>query len=407
MTCVNAAGPLILEGPTGNTPVKYQNPNIVLNFDIGMLTAITTNAEGDALVLNAFSLWNEVTTNLGLSTINLTQGNDISENVDGNNYTTFIPAGIDAPIPPGDGLSPVIYDADGTIIDNFFGGMQSDDIGGFAASIFFEGGSAYIEGFAVINGKDPNVSQLKTIIIIAHEIGHFIGLDHAVVDIDVGSPDTCPAIPGSEYPLMYPIACRTTADLHQDDIISVATLYPSTDINQQLGQITGTFLQTDNTAIPGANIWVQNTTTMEVYSVISDYLANGTGFFSLYLPPGNYTLNANSLNFMFFGSSSVGPHSELVDSASFIAPLNPAISVTYEGNTGATVVLPVIIGEATNVTFKLDGTGTATVGGNTFTPPTPNKPKKEGGGGGGITSAWLLLALTICLRVFRNKRAEY
>ena len=95
-TLANAAGPLFVEGANGTTPVKYKNPNIVLNFDIDALavTLNDTNAESDQLVLDAFNLWNNVLT----STANLNQGPDLPANVDSNNYTAFIPAGIGASI---------------------------------------------------------------------------------------------------------------------------------------------------------------------------------------------------------------------------------------------------------------------------------------------------------------------
>ena len=419
MTCAHASGPLILEGPTGNTPVRYQNPNIVLNFDIDVLAATLndTNAESDELVQNAFDLWNAVTTDpdLGLSTIRLTQGVDInisgtSVDVDDTNYATFIPAGSGAPIPTDDGQNPVIYDADGAIIDIFFGIGQSDNIGGFAASSFFIGGSAYIEGFAVINGRDlPRLDQLQMTLIVAHEIGHFMGLDHTLVDIEEDLFATaCTTKAPIQYPLMYPVICRNDQSLHQDDIISVSTLYPSADISQQFGQITGKFLQVNNSAILGANIWVQNTITMEVYSVVSDYLTSGTGFFSLYLPPGDYTLHANSIDPTFNGGSGVGPYSQDSSDISFQAPLAPAaISVNYGGDmVGSTKILTVTTGEATNVTFKLDGSGSDTGGNNIFIPPTTTKESKKGGGGGGATTPVLLmlLAATMYLRIFRHRQ---
>ena len=73
-TLANAAGPLFVEGANSTTPVRYPNPAIVMNFDLDMIEN-HTNTETDALVLNAFNLWN----NLLTSTVNLTQGPDLPE----------------------------------------------------------------------------------------------------------------------------------------------------------------------------------------------------------------------------------------------------------------------------------------------------------------------------------------
>ncbi len=61
-----AGGPLILEGPNGNTPVTYQNPDITVHIENGDLGTRSNNI-ADILVQEAFSLWNNVNT----STVNL------------------------------------------------------------------------------------------------------------------------------------------------------------------------------------------------------------------------------------------------------------------------------------------------------------------------------------------------
>lgn len=395
-----AAGPLTLEGPDGNTPVKYENPNVVLNFDIGML-GTKTNSQGDTLVVDGFNLWNGVTT----ATINLTQGDDLSTDVDSSNYTSFMPSDTaDNSFTDDDDLNPVIYDTDGSIIDAFFGSGQSNLIAGFATSSFFVAGSYYDEGYAVVNGKNLGLDDIQLTLLVAHEIGHFIGLDHTLTHIEEDSTTACSTKSQSVYPLMYPFVCRHENSLHQDDIVSVSTLYPTAGINTQYGQINGHFTQLSGSAILGTNIYARNTGTNQVYSVISDYLKQGTGFFSIYLPPGSYTLHANSLNTDFTAGSSVGPYAFELSDASFLAP-NPITAVSFEGSTpGSNEILTVLAGEANAVEFKLDGSGTVTTNAAIFTPAVPVTPA-NGSGSGSITPVTLVLLSASCfIRLLRGRR---
>ena len=82
-----AGGPLVLEGPSGTTPATYQNPNITLHTENGDL-GILSNAEADALVLDAFRLWNEVST----STVNLiVDQTQIDVDINLSNFETYLP----------------------------------------------------------------------------------------------------------------------------------------------------------------------------------------------------------------------------------------------------------------------------------------------------------------------------
>lgn len=396
-----ASGPLFIEGPNDTMPVKYQNPTIGLNFDLDLL------AGTDALVIDAFNLWNSATT----SNVSLTKGANLNVNVNVTNYNSYIPT-TNNTTPATDGLNPVIYDTDGSIIDDFFGANQSDDIAGFSVSSFRVRELYYTEGYAVINGKNLGLTNTQITLVVAHEIGHFIGLDHTLADIEEDLvidmngflATACTTKSQNRYPLMYPIVCRRNNSLHQDDVISVSTLYPSTDINQQLGQITGKFVQINGGAILGANIWVKNTATNDVYSVVSDYLTTGNGFFSSYLPAGSYTLHANSIDPTFNGASGVGPYAEdPVNSASFKTP-HPIIPISYEGNTpGSDEILTITIGKATNVNFKLDGSGVATTDNKIFT-PTFKKPSNDDGGGAIAPAYFMMLIFIVYLRILNFSR---
>ncbi|MCK4704463.1 MAG: hypothetical protein KAT90_03190, partial [Gammaproteobacteria bacterium] len=263
-----AGGPLVIEGPNGNTPVTYQNPNITINIESGDL-GLLSNIEADALTTEAFALWNNVST----SSLNLIPDQlQINLDIDVANFFTYLPD--DTVLNDDDGLHPLVYDNNGEIIDELFGVNASETILGIAASIFNGGDLYFIEGFAVINGKTSLPDTVLTLL-VTHEIGHFFGIDHSQTNIDnqetiFGIPEICTTTSPENYPVMYPFLCRNTASLHADDTSAVAALYPTSDINNTLGIVQGVFTNEAGSAILGANIWVENIATGETYSIVSD-----------------------------------------------------------------------------------------------------------------------------------------
>ena len=357
-TSAIAGGPLILEGPTGTTPVTYQNPNITLHVESGTLGTLS-NIEADALVLEAFTLWNDVDT----SSINLTidQVQLASIDIDISNFDSYLPTTNYSEFNADDNLNPIVYDNNGEIIDAFFGNGASDHTIGFAASIFTSGTSNFKEGYAVINGKDLGLSETTFKLLITHEIGHFFGLDHAQVNIDnretiFGSPGLCGTTTQENYPVMYPFICRDTETLHSDDVSTLSALYPIADINSHFGTLQGRFVDDIGLPILGANIWAENITTGETYSVVSDYLTQNNGFYKMLLPAGSYTLHANSINPLFNGGSGIGPYSYDLNDISFQPP-HPIAQVNYQGTTddGNEEVITINNGETLNINFSSSG----------------------------------------------------
>ena len=126
-----AGGPGEIAGPSGNTPVTYENPNITLhveNGDIGTLT----NADAIPLMEEALDLWNAI----NASTINISLNQTLIDlEVDQDNAEDYLPDINLTELNEADNLNPVIFDSDGKIIELYFGLTQSTTILGFSNSI--------------------------------------------------------------------------------------------------------------------------------------------------------------------------------------------------------------------------------------------------------------------------------
>ncbi len=350
-----AGGPLSVCDPASGsyTPVKYPGAGAVtLHYDGGGNLgtrpggSVRTNSQADTIVGDATALWTGVPT----ATFTFSRGSDLPVDVTAANYGTYY--GV-----YNDGRNPVIYDDDGSIIIDALGAGNENIVLGFAGSAYSISGTTprvcqYVEGQAVINGHIA-VSDATLTNVLAHELGHLIGLDHTQLDAAQG-------LAMSNYPLMYPIAHRTLPTLHEDDVAAVSGLYPDATVGTTYGMLEGDFQLADGmTRLLGANIWAKENTSGKVFSVVSDYLRQGTGYFRMLLPPGTYTLHAEAVQTRFTEGSSVGPYSESSTDLSFQAPLyalGTAMAPLTLGN-ASPIPITITAGCTASATLRFNGTG--------------------------------------------------
>lgn len=334
-----AGGPYSCAG----APLKYGGAGTIsLNYDQGNLGG-RSKATADALVSASVGVWTDVPT----ATVALLRGPDLASDVTVANYASIANNS-------SDGLNPVIYDTDGSIVDTIFGNGAKSSVLGFAGSHYV--GCQFTEGLAVINGF-ITVSDTTLKIVMAHEVGHMIGMDHTQLDNEQG-------LTGPNYPLMYPIAYRSQLSLHEDEVAAVSTLYPGPTFSSAYGQLSGTFTQAGGAPVLGANLWARENTTGKLYSIVSDFLLQNTGYFKLSLPAGTYTLRAGAIRLNFNGGSSVGPYADLATDPSFQAPMYVSgvrMTPVTLGN-GSPIPIVITPGCVATASFAFNGTGS--VGGN-------------------------------------------
>jgi hypothetical protein len=250
--------------------------------------------------------------------------------------------------------SPIVFDADGSIVSDL--GLPPDIIG-FASPCKLDTQTGYIDsGFALLNGafqdnlnQPPNYELTSTQFdqAITHELGHFSGLDHSQINQEIlyGSYP-CNADDIAGLPLMFPIAyCQARVDaglpvLSPDDQAWIAKLYPASTYAGAYGKISGYILFSDGiTQAQGVNVIARrvddpttsaNESRRIAVSVVSGFLFNGNpgqnvsgdntngdqngsrdatliGYYEIPVPPGDYTVQVESINSSFVSGSSVGP----------------------------------------------------------------------------------------------------
>src|SRR5437762_928671 len=307
---VYAGGPLTVGGPAegvSGVPLLWDNTKpIAYRVDGGPLSqqpnggpVIIDNPTSVTRVNKLFAYWSAVPT-ASLSFTNaggLLAVGSFPANGDVKSVNDFLAVAGDvtgqAPDPNscnGGGQSPIMFDADGSIFDGL--GLPPEVIGFAFQCAFNPTTGKIISAGAILNGRfqdvinNPNAGNFELTAAefdqaFTHEFGHFIGLGHSQINVDVllnaiktGVP-TCSTDDNAGMPLMFPVlglcTARTTAGLPilaVDDAAWISKLYPvtspppvgKTSFNLAYGTISGTVFFSDGvTPAQGVNVIARNT----------------------------------------------------------------------------------------------------------------------------------------------------
>ena len=384
-----AGGPLLIGGPAygidghpfiwdpAAMPIQYRT-------DVGPLaskldgTVVVAGAAGIARVQATLQLWQDVPT----ASISFNNAGTIQSTgafSDGNvstveEYDAVCWACIDGT------QSPIVFDADGRLFEDLFGDATVIGMGG---PCHLNPTTGYIvSGMVIMNGRwqdgvdspsyypvNYEMTAAEFDMGFAHEFGHFAGLDHSQINVNVlfQEPGACLAADLAGLPLMFPFyycQARTTAGLPMlapDDAAWISRLYPESvnaPPNQILyasryGSIRGAILFSDGTThVQGVNVVARDPANPRriAVSVVAGYLFTGYpgqevtgdspgyalgsrnpllyGAYEIPVPGGTYTVEVESVFEAFDGGSSVGPLSPPIP--------NPGANEFWDVNESAT-----------------------------------------------------------------------
>ena len=283
-----AGGPLMVV-PTshGVLPARWEG-TVNVYTDLGTL-GVVDNALANQLVRNTIREWNSVPTSSFRARIAGTTGDLGLGDITGANAASVIGAD------NGGGIH-VIYDADGTVLQDFFG--AGFGVLGIATPEFLaaEGSTRIVEGWVIITAQGEGVEEVVTggplAGVITHEFGHSIGLAHTQTNglyfrnqpiEDLGlpagaekaGPDQCTSTvttyPTAEqvetmYPFIDPYPTSPTYNSPgmatvnvADDKAALSSLYPEPGYRQITGTINGRVVAKDDvSALTGINVIARN-----------------------------------------------------------------------------------------------------------------------------------------------------
>jgi hypothetical protein len=381
-----AGGPILVGGPTAGISgqpftwdlASLPNHAIQYRVDGGPLakqpdgTEVIGNAAGVARVKMLFDVWQNVPTSaIAFQSAGpiLHTGSFQDPNNDVQTVTDF--NAVEASCNAGT-QSPIIFDADGSIFAGlgFPGGVI-----GFAGTCSFNPTTGhFVSGEAALNGRwqdgitsNGELTAAQFDEAFTHEFGHFSGLDHSQINLEVLSQPGggCALDDLAGLPLMFPfLHCQARASvglptLAPDDLAWISRLYPvtapapagKTATSSVYGTISGTVFFSDGvTQAQGVNVIARapdNPFTPDdesrriAVSVVSGYLFTGNlgqtvtcsdplnptpstcanfggspfgsrdsrlvGTYEIPVPAGSYTISVESIFFAFVGGSGVGP----------------------------------------------------------------------------------------------------
>lgn len=370
-----AGGPLFVGGPQfgGDGKMITWDPAkmpIQYRLDPGPMSATATGAQvisnsvGAQRIQNMLTVWSGVPT----ASVSFTNAGPIQAtgSYSGGDVSTLAQYNAVVGSCKAAAQNPVVFDANGSLTSAL--GLSPETIG-FTNVCAIDGTSGHITAAMItLNGKmqdgvssntsPPNYELTANEFdeAITHEFGHFIGLDHSQINLDLFnlySGGTCDLDQQAGLPLMFPVEfCDARKDvglpaLSPDDIAWVSRLYPAANQNTAYGIISGHIFFSDGaTAFQGANVIArliddqhtpQDESRRVAVSIISGFLFTGNpgqsvtadmtdpqehntggsnygsrsaqmiGYYEIAVPPGTYTIEVEPVDPSFVGGSGMGP----------------------------------------------------------------------------------------------------
>ena len=335
---------------TSGAPTSWENPtSIPINPESGSCGDYS-NSEMITMIEEVLANWTDIDeVNLGFDI----QEGQIGE-IDETNFSAAYygsTSGVDNDYTP---YNAIIFDDDGDIHESLYGcsdlgqylGVSTitdaNSNGDISRASFVMNCACFRETHTVTcsDGSDPcednGIAYTEQVMraIFQHEMGHFLNLDHTPLygnlfdDVNTANDDN--------VPLMYPFLENPDRDISpkQDDIIALATMYPSETFEDSYCTLTGTILDQAASAneLQCAAINAINTDQTESVSFITGSTAPGTdlnsdgdladyntttadyestadrGQFTLRLKPNKtYQISLASINSAFTGTAQVNP----------------------------------------------------------------------------------------------------
>ncbi|MFZ0427530.1 MAG: hypothetical protein WAO20_05405, partial [Acidobacteriota bacterium] len=276
-----------------NGPLKKAGTTVVLSRD-----------QGRQIIDDETARWTDVST----STFAFRDSGFLAVDITAANYLTQLPNIASQ--------NPVIFDADGSIVDDMFGTGSKSSVLGFAGVLDIVNDQC-VSGWAVMNGflvSPQSLGELRQTVM--HEFGHFIGLDHSM-----GLLSNWQQGDFADVPVMFPLGGEAglPAQPITDDIAWISWLYPTAGLAQQTGTIKGHiyWLRQGGPVFQGANVEAipaipdGNGGFTEsrggIVTCVSDFLATGTGEYELpNLAPGDYYVRIEQIPMTISGVSITG-----------------------------------------------------------------------------------------------------
>jgi uncharacterized membrane protein len=305
-TAALAGGPIYTYDYAARTPYKW-NPaswggQVPVYTDPGPL-GILSQARANELVVNAAAQWSSVPT----ATFRATVAGDIQGMPD------ITPANIETIIGAfnGGGIY-VIYDHDGTIMEDFFGLPATGVLGITTIELVETDRPELVEAWMVLSGPGIHANDPQGVGfggVVTHEFGHAINLGHSQANGAIENPATleptgpvgCPTPwPGRATPAqvetMYPISTPEPGETGEfmatvdriDDIAAVSDIYPAPGWPGNRGTISGKIFDSSGLEVIGVNVIARNVADPfnDFSSYISGQVSKGQAG-----PDGSFTLN--------------------------------------------------------------------------------------------------------------------